>query len=510
MDPLFVLFLNTLPAAVKADPKKFWTKIKGHFVSRIRYFKKSYYFLAAPDQYVPLTEEALKEELVLRGICHGPKVLPSAQLKKHAPKSQSVTELRRAEKEWLQRRLREVLSTAREKNQLDAVGELSGYSPGPIKLNGVRWLIIRGPERIEPKPGNHEPVLQIIRSLLKPKEEEKKEGPTQEDYFLAWLQRVVRLAQAGRYEPTQVVFLAGAPSDGKTLLATELISPLLGGRSTDATSFFVGGTRFNADLGRAELWLVDDMGEAKGFDRQVYNNQLKKVAADPYVRVEPKGVDAVNVPGLFRAVVVLFNLEGKCHLAPELNEDNRDKYLIFHTFPATLPTGSNQYQEIQALVRKGLSAFCYWLEQYQPSSAVLSANRFQVHPYHNPEVVARIQESGAAAQLLPILDRWMRESKRDEWFGPPMELYEDLQNAQSGTAKIISSLFKSVISFGRALSELTYRYPDRFIRTRPRYGTAYRILSETNAKAVEAAAEETFAAGQPRVVDAKFDSDTAK
>jgi hypothetical protein len=132
MDPLFVLFLNTVSATVKADPKKFWTKIKRHFVSRIWYFKKSYYFLAAPDQYVPLIEDALKEELVLRGICHGPKILPSAQLKKHAPQSQSVTELRGAEKEWLQRRLREVLSTAREKNQLDTVGELSGYSPGRL------------------------------------------------------------------------------------------------------------------------------------------------------------------------------------------------------------------------------------------------------------------------------------------------------------------------------------------------------------------------------------------
>ena len=356
---------------------------------------------------------------------------------------------------------------------------------------------------IQPVEGNHEPVYNIVHSLLAG-------TPEQIDYFWATFQRAVRLCYEGRYEPLQVFFFAGDPDDGKTLLATEILSACLGGRRIDATSYFIGATRFNADLARCELWIVDDMGDAKGFDRLVYNNNLKKTSADPDVRVEPKGIDAINVSHLFHVVVVLFNLEGRggSHLAPTITEDNKGKYQIFRTQRADLPTGPGQYQKLQKLIRTHLPAFLYWLlKKYQPNPAILSGDRFQIRPYHHPEALIRIQETGAANQLLPIIDQWMLETKMDEWYGPAIRLYQLLLNDQPGTAKIIGGLFKSSTSLGIALSELAHRYPERVFKNKIDHRGFYRILSPAKAKEVEGALESvTITAPAITVVKAKFEN----
>jgi hypothetical protein len=496
MDPLFVLFLHALSASVKANPKKLWQRIKAHFVSRTWYYglKKSYYLDAGDNNFVPLSKDGLAEEMLVRGLFHSPKIPLRKATLKHQPKN-----VKPKDKEKEKHKFTEFLSTVRETHRVDWVGELAGHFPGPTNINGVPCLILRGPQLIQPVKGPDKAVYQVVHSLLGG-------TPEQEDYFWAGFQRAVRLCYAGRYEPQQILFFAGNRDDGKTLLATEIMSACLGGRRIDATSYFIGATRFNADLARCELWIVDDQGDAKGFDRLVYNNNLKKTAADPDVRVEPKGVDAINVAHLFHVVVVLFNLEGHggSHLAPTIAEDNAGKYQIFRTQPADVPTGPDQYQKLQKQIQAGLPNFLHWLlEEYKPNPAVLSGSRFQVHPYHHPEVLGRIQETGAASQILPIIDQWMLETKIDEWYDSAIRLYQLLLNDQPGTAKIGGSLFKSSISFGRALSDLAHRYPERFFKNEIDHRGFYRILSPAKAKAVESA---TITAPTTSVVKAKFEN----
>ena len=501
MDPQFILFLKSLPAAVKADPKKLWRRIKAHFVSRTWYYgtknKKSYYFNAGDDNFVPLTRDDLAEEMRVRGLFYAPKIpLKKATLNHLARGS------KKKEGEAIKYKLAEFLSTVRETRRVSWVGELAGHSPGPVVLNGMPCLITCGPDLISPHKGNHLPVYNIVHSLLG-------SVPEQEDTFWACFQRAVRLCYEGRYEPMQILFFAGNPDDGKTLLATEILSACLGGRRTDATSYFIGGTHFNADLARCELWIVDDMGDAKGFDRLVYNNNLKKGSADPDLRVEAKGVDAINASHLFHLVVVLFNLEGRggSHLAPTLSEDNKGKYQLFRTQRADLPTGPKQYQELQKRIRDALPAILYWLlHEYVANPKVLSGDRFQVHPYHNPAVRSRIQETGAASQILPIIEQWMKEAGREEWYGSAGVLYQDLLNGSPGMAKVVGGMFKSSISLGIALSELSRRYPERIFKNEIDDRGFYRILSPAKAKAV-AEATDSVSVTPPtaNVVKAKFE-----
>jgi hypothetical protein len=500
MDNLFVLFLKTLSAAVKSDPKKLWRQIKTHFASRTWYYgtknKKSYYFNAGGNNFVPLSRDDLAEEMRVRGLFYAPKIPLKKVTLKHQPRGSKGKE-----NEAIKYKLAEFLSAVRETRRVSWVGELAGHSPGPVTLNGVPCLITHGPKLLIPCKGDHSPVYKIVESLLGC-------APEQLDYFWAVFQRAVRFCYEGRYEPMQILFFAGNPDDGKTLLATEILSACLGGRRTDATSYFIGGTHFNADLARCELWIVDDMGDAKGFDRLVYNNNLKKVSADPDLRVEAKGVDAINVSHLFHLVVVLFNLEGRggSHLAPTLTEDNKGKYQLFRTQRADLPTGPKQYQELQKRIRDALPATLYWLlHEYVANPKVLSGDRFQVHPYHNPHVRNRIQETGAASQILPIIEQWMKEAGKEEWYGSAGVLYQDLLNGSPGMAKVVGSMFKSSISLGIALGELSRRYPERIFKNEIDDRGFYRILSPAKAKAV-AEATDSVSVTPPtaNVVKAKF------
>src|SRR5262249_4741631 len=160
----------------------------------------------------------LAEEMRVRGLFHAPKTHLKKATLKHLPR-----DVKAKEKEAGKFKLAEFFSTVRETRRVDWVGELAGHFPGPVAINGVPCLISRGPTSINPRKGYTPPLYNIAHSLLSG-------TPEQLDYFWAAFQRAVRLCYEGRYEPMQILFFAGDPDDGKTLLATEILSAALGGR----------------------------------------------------------------------------------------------------------------------------------------------------------------------------------------------------------------------------------------------------------------------------------------
>jgi hypothetical protein len=146
------------------------------------------------------------------------------------------------------------------------------------------------------------------------------------------------------------------------------------------------------------------------------------------------------------------------------------------------------------------------LHEYVANPKVLSGDRFQIHPYHNPHVRNRIQETGAASQILPIIEQWMKEAGKEEWYGSASVLYQDLLNGSPGMAKVVGGMFKSSISLGIALSELSRRYPERIFRNEIDDRGFYRILSSAKAKAVvEATDSVSVTPPTANVVKAKFE-----
>ena len=146
MDALCTEFFNTLPAGIKADPKKVAKKLREHFVTRTCYYgrRKTYYFEASPKNYIPLDRPTLVEELILRGLLYKPKA--AAKPLKNAPKSQLKKKTDAQEKAAAQAKIARCLSEVRERRQIGWVGELSGHFPGLVKIDRESCLILKGPE----------------------------------------------------------------------------------------------------------------------------------------------------------------------------------------------------------------------------------------------------------------------------------------------------------------------------------------------------------------------------
>ena len=505
MDALCAEFFNTLPVSTKADSKKVAKKLHDHFVPRICYYgrQKTYYFEASHKNYVPLDKVTLAEELRIRGLLWGPKTAVK-QLLKNAPKSKPKENTKELEKADAQRKINKCLSEARERRQVKWAGELAGHFPGLVRINNKLCLILQGPELTEPKKGDHLPIYNIVKTLLAC-------DPEQLDYVLAYLQRARRILREGRYEPLQILIFGGTHHDGKTLFVTEILCPALGGRRADASRFLTGETHFNAELARSELWVIDDHNETRWYDKRILESVLKKIAANPDVPVEAKFMDALNAVDLFRVPALLFNLEGTggSHLIPPLSEDFEGKVSSFRTQRAELPTGPNQFREIRKITRgRAMPAFLYWIDnEFVPRADVLSGDRYQIKAYHNPEVVAQINQYSAGEQLLPILDRWIRESGKDEWTGTAEDLLYDVAHDDKFHRVLAEKKCANSRWLGRALSEIARDHPERA----KKFGVdahrpSYRFFTEAGSKKF-AMAEESASAEEPTtsvLVPAKF------
>jgi hypothetical protein len=481
MDKLFEECLQQLPAAIRQNEKKLWTHIKKHFVSRTWFHgkKHKYYFEVIPKKYIELNEKELWGQMIDCGLYYKPTSKPNP----HDSKS------RNAEKEEKQARALsapktvQFMAEVRTKHYLDWVlPEVAGRRTGPVKLGNKQCLVLLGPEEIEPIKGDPSYVYNIIHTLIG-------WDQGQEDHFLASLQRARKIFRTGEYRPMQSWIFGGAPGDGKTLLATAIIAACFGGRHriADATAYFTGVTQFNAELGWFELWLVDDRGEIKRIDHIIYDNRMKKISSAPDVRIEAKGVDAVNAACLFRQVVVCFNPDSPhgIQLLPTLSEDMKGKVQIFLTHHADRPLGENQYAELEKEIKKSMPAFLYWLEkEYRANPAVLegegNGDRYQIKAYHNPILVARINEQSKTTHLRRLILEWMNEYKRD-WEGYATKLFNELNQA-TNVSSTFKSMFQSVNSLGYYLSDLAARYPDQFVKTHDEYGSKYFIPYVTVSK----------------------------
>jgi hypothetical protein len=148
MDALCTAFLHSVPASIKANPKKLSRKLKEHFVGRTFYFKKTYFLEGTPGNYIPLTQEMLVEEVRLRGLLHRPKIAQKRPTK-HEPKSQSSAAAQKAiekeEKSAAHRLIIEFLSATRETHRVDWVGDLAGHFPGPTEINHIPPWFCEGP-----------------------------------------------------------------------------------------------------------------------------------------------------------------------------------------------------------------------------------------------------------------------------------------------------------------------------------------------------------------------------
>jgi hypothetical protein len=469
MDKLFKDWLKKQPKSVLQDRGKFETAKVEHFGLRVFYpgTHKGYVFLAETGVYVGLSEKALLRELYVSGL--GFKMKPRTL--KHAAKSNE--EITPEEKSRLTAL---VLSHAHRNNQIDWYGNLAGYPQGFQVINNRKILVLESPEFIEPHKGSCEFTLDFIKSLF----------GEQTPIFLAWLKRAVKILRKGPpFDPIQVLIVGGGVEHGKTLLVDELITPCLNGSQADATPHFQHATPFNKDLSESACWKIDDPITLKFSEQRQRGEFLKKVAADPFLRIEIKGVNAVNIP-TYRALVILLNTENEnFRVLPPLTPDLTDKIIALKSSPAELPRGPGHRGIIRRKLREERAAVLQHLEDYKVPANVRSDGRFEIQPFQHPVILEGIQNVSNDSVILEVIAHFMAGLKMEDWTDRAFEMWVQL-NRDDTYRHLLLNVCPTYWFFCRALINLTSSRPDRVVKLPDkRDGQPYRIISPELAAKLE-------------------------
>ena len=392
-------------------------------ISDFFYAGKPGYFMKSGRDYIPLTREAdVIKHLRLYGV---------------DPNSQDCPPCR-----------------IREGQYVSFVGEVAGHQRGAHTFNGDKFLVTKGPSIIEARPGGGDFVREFVIKLL------AGNGECQYFNFLAWLQRARRAVLAGRRDQLPALTVAGEPGDGKSLLV-EIVQLSLGGRFASAYKYLSGQTRFNSDLIRAELLVVDDDAAAKDHSsRTRFGQFIKSTLFAGSVSAEGKGTNAIQCAPV-QAVLIAVNTDPPHHLRvlPELDKTMRDKIILLKTSDSPLPEGLAGNQNlIKERVVAALPGFLHELESLDLTEwKNPKTGRLICH--WNEELVRLLRGLSPEEQLLELVcaeNLFFELSDRGErgWRGTASQLQAKLTDQIKENAHAARSLLSWPGACGTYLSKL--------------------------------------------------------
>jgi hypothetical protein len=438
-------------------PNKIDPKARGEFVwhrevARTYYYKEKFWYLNDTGKWYSYPKTDLLN------------IVEGADLFLNRPAD------RGAGSAWVRAKTNAFLRRIQTKNVADFVGELPGYMPGLYTHKGRTFLIINGPDLIEPVPGDYKPALDLLLEVL---------GEEETEYLIGWLKTGDKCLRTGDRSSGQMLIIGGKKDSGKTFLKEHIIRPILGGRHADPSDYLKGG-KFNADIFKAESWEIDD-GVGTKEKRQILTGAVKKMTATSEHRIEGKYVDGVQPPPMFIRLHAYVNTDSESDLfaIPEVTDSIRDKLIILHADQSKherqktiLPdaTVEGARETFVEQIRAALPAFIHYFQARETPEKYRSA-RYGVAPYVNPELEKVLHKASDEGRQLALIDKlvFTHLEITEDWEGTE----EEMENIVAVSARDTNQTqdlnrvkWKSG-AWGEGLAKLADVRPDR-VKRRPR------------------------------------------
>jgi hypothetical protein len=284
-----------------------------------------------------------------------------------------------------------------------------------VEIYGERYLNISNKKPVLPGDnGNIENFPWLHDYWMKAFDGEANGIPARE-YFLAWFRRFYESALAGRPLPGHVVFIAGEAHTGKSFLNRCLIGDAVGG-SVGAEKILMGETNFNKGGAENALWRCDDAAtEGNWKTRELFTKNLKKMAADPVMRYEPKFRDSIELPFMGR-VVVTCNIDAESlKILPSLDGTIKDKLMLFKLCEGFKPHFFGTNHQNEERLRKELPYFLRFMLDYEFPEAILDPvyRRFGVRAFHHSDLVHQSTSESQENIFAELMEPWIN-AKRSE------------------------------------------------------------------------------------------------
>jgi hypothetical protein len=366
-------------------------------------------------------------------------------------------------------------------NDVDYFGRLCGRNSGFIEENGNRILVTEDMQLIEPRKGQFENVLKVIRGLLA----ESEESPVawkQEHTFHGWMQSSVAALRAGKLQQQQALAICGPPGCGKSYLQNRIITDGLAGRSAKAERYFSGKTDFNADLFGAEHLVLEDEHCSKRLpDRLKLGAAIKQHTVNLENSLHGKNKDARTLSGWWRVSITLNDDDEALMVLPPLDNQFADKLILLRAssfewpMPMTTTDDRNASREI---IKAELPAYLYWLlhEWEMPQDIIDPMSRYNVATYHHPEMIEALHHTSPEAEL----HEFLCEVFGDDLQGGAIELtYSEIEKKLRDRDHVRADrLFTFQNACSSYLGRLAKKHPRAIERARNREGRWWRIHPE--------------------------------
>lgn len=266
--------------------------------------------------------------------------------------------------------------------------------------------------------------------------------------FLGWFHVWVRSVQEQSKQRGHVLFLAGGPSTGKSLLSQLVLPGLMGGYA-DARDFLVDGGRFNSSLFDYGLWCIDDSTAMSNHQRHArFSSLIKAVAANSAIQYERKYGYSGALPWCGRALVTLNDDAVSVSILPDTDSSLLDKVLLLQTGQDKARMGYTHLQNLEMVAREGPKFLRWVIDSGLPEGLVPDA-RFGFEAWHSKAILEEARSQTASHSVVQIVDMW--RSNKDgvkELERTPTELYTEIASSYPEPMRNIS-----LIAFGKHLSQ---------------------------------------------------------
>jgi hypothetical protein len=331
-----------------------------------------------------------------------------------------------------------VLAWVRKNRMVEAVfPALAGYMAGLHELRDGKRVVVRmSPRLVSPVPGNWDNVRELVEGRL----DLSRGGVAdvnQSVYFHAWLQTAYRslvTGKPGSRKPGHILGIFGPGGCGKSRLQINIITPMLGGRIADPTSFMTGEDSYNVDMMGAEHQCVEELQKPSwsAGDRVNLSESMKRIVATESKRLRMMRTDPITVDPFWRMSITMNNDPDKIRAFPMLTPDFSDKVVLLLAAkrPLPMPTRTDAEQEaFNAQIASELPAYAHWLlNEFEIPEELLQcdgqdATRFGFASYQHPTLASQLFDDTPAAHLLRLVDA-AEFSELGDTHGRPRKLWE--------------------------------------------------------------------------------------
>lgn len=332
-------------------------------------------------------------------------------------------------------------------------GPIAGYAKGWIKNPGEgRHLVTSEAALVKPHPGDFELLLRFLVGTL---------GEAQFHWLCHWIKFAWEALHCHKHRPMPAVLFGGAPDAGKTQLI-ELLSILFGNRVGHPLPFFLGQTRFNDDLMKAEVLVIDDeLASDHANMREMIATGIRQYLFSGSLRVEKKFETAVTIRPI-QFLLMALNPSGKMMRAlPPLDDSLRGKMALLKTNRSPIldqVAEIGQWPTFRATLESQLPALLDYAIKL-PVPPEWRHPRTGVVPWHDAELLEKMPASGDENRA----ERLIVDAFANHVFGPRLgpltaaEIFEKL--ASSCLGERARKILQNPTQTGYVLRSLSNSHP---------------------------------------------------